>query len=407
MEWGQNGDKFGTNVRRITMSQKWKTLEEGIRVRYHATRKHGIRPDAYFTLRIQINGKRAEKSLGWASEGMTLSKARLELARMKEAARSGTDLAMLREQKAVTEAGTIERQVGLMTIGEFWDRHYYPEALRTKKSAGSEEKLFRNWIRPRIGDVPLRDLRKIHVDEVANSILQAGLAPRTAQYAVAVSSLLWNVAFSMDLVTGENPVRKVRKPKVDNRRLRFLSPEEATALLELTAKLSHDLHDECILALYAGLRAGEIHGLTWGDVDFDNGQILIRDPKNGQNRFAFINAPIEAMLKQRYTVQDNHRLLFPTADGKKRVQVSRAFMKCVSQLGFNDGVTDSRQRVVFHTLRHTFASWLVQKGVPLHTVAELMGHKSIAMTQRYAHLSPDSLRNAAKILGEGLTLPRG
>ena len=113
------------------------------------------------------------------------------------------------------------------------------------------------------------------------------------------------------------------------------------------------------------------------------------------------------MLKQRYTVQDNHRLLFPTADGKKRVQVSRAFMKCVSQLGFNDGVTDSRQRVVFHTLRHTFASWLVQKGVPLHTVAELMGHKSIAMTQRYAHLSPDSLRNAAKILGEGLTLPRG
>ena len=102
------------------------------------------------------------------------------------------------------------------------------------------------------------------------------------------------------------------------------------------------------------------------------------------------------MLKQRYTVQDNHRLLFPTADGKKRVQVSRAFMKCVSQLGFNDGVTDSRQRVVFHTLRHTFASWLVQKGVPLHTVAELMGYKSIAMTQRYAHLSPDSLRNAEK-----------
>lgn len=117
----------------------------------------------------------------------------------------------------------------------------------------------------------------------------------------------------MDLVTGENPVRKIRKPKVDNRRLRFLSPEEATALLNLTAKVSHD---ECILALYTGLHVGEIHSLAWGDVNFGNGQILIRDPPNGQNRFAFINAPIEAMLKQRYTVQDNHRLLFPTADGK-------------------------------------------------------------------------------------------
>ena len=102
------------------------------------------------------------------------------------------------------------------------------------------------------------------------------------------------------------------------------------------------------------------------------------------------------MLKQRYTVQDNHHLLFPTADGKKRAQVSRIFMKCVSQLGFNDEITDQRQRVFFHTLRHTFASWLVQKGVPLHTVAELMGDKSIAMTQCYAHLSPDSLRNAEK-----------
>ena len=118
-----------------------------------------------------------------------------------------------------------------MTIGAFWDSHYYPDALHSKKSAESKEKLFRNKIRLWIGNIPLRDLRKLHVDKVANSILQAGLAPRTAQYAVAVISLLWNAAFSMDLVTGENPVRKVRKPKVDNRRLRFLSPEEATALL--------------------------------------------------------------------------------------------------------------------------------------------------------------------------------
>jgi integrase len=58
-------------------------------------------------------------------------------------------------------------------------------------------------------------------------------------------------------------------------------------------------------------------------------------------------------------------------------------------------ISDARQRVVFHTLRHTFASWLVQQGTPLYTVAELMGHTTIEMSRRYSHLAPDTLRKAA------------
>ena len=194
------------------MSQKWKTLEEGIRVRSHATRKHGIKPDTYFTLRIQINGKRTEESLGWASEGMTLAKARLELARLKEAVRSGTGPTTLRERKAVTEAETVERQSSPMTIGEFWDRHYYPEALRRKKSAKSEEKLFRNWIRPQIGNLPLNGLKKSHIDMVVGSIMKAGLAPRTAQYAVAVVSLLHEGCVGPRLTTGDSVSSPKTKP---------------------------------------------------------------------------------------------------------------------------------------------------------------------------------------------------
>lgn len=381
------------------MSQKWKTLEEGIRVRYHATRKHGVKPDAYYTLRIQIDGKRTEESLGWASEGMTLAKARLELARLKEAARSGTGPTTLREQKAVMQAESIEHQASLMSVGEFWDKHYFPEALRTKKSAKSEEKLFRNWIRPQIGNLPLTGIKKNHIDEVVLSIMKAGLSPRTAQYSVAVVSLLWNAAFSQELVTGENPARKVRRPKVDNRRLRFLSREEANALLAELKAVSPDLHAEGLLALYCGLRAGEIHNLVWGDIDFKNGQILIREPKNGHSRFAFMTDIVRKMLKFRYNGQPTpETLLFPMSNGKKRTQVSRIFGVCVERLHLNAGVSDPRQRVVFHTLRHTFASWLVQQGIPLHTVAELMGHRSIVMTQRYAHLSPESLRKAVSVL---------
>ena len=67
----------------------------------------------------------------------------------------------------------------------------------------------------------------------------------------------------------------------------------------------------------------------------------------------------------------------------------------MKELGLNKDISDGRQKVVFHTLRHTFASWLVQKGTPLYTVAELMGHTSLEMTQRYAHLAPDTMRKAA------------
>jgi site-specific recombinase XerD len=69
-------------------------------------------------------------------------------------------------------------------------------------------------------------------------------------------------------------------------------------------------------------------------------------------------------------------------------------------LGFNDGVEDTRYRVVFHTLRHTFGSWLAIRGESLQTIKELMGHRRISQTQRYAHLSPDMKRQAVEGLHE-------
>ena len=71
-------------------------------------------------------------------------------------------------------------------------------------------------------------------------------------------------------------------------------------------------------------------------------------------------------------------------------------MRAVNKIGLNDSIVDSRLKVVFHTCRHSFASWLVADGADLFTVRELMGHKSIAMTERYSHLSPDTLRKAVK-----------
>lgn len=78
----------------------------------------------------------------------------------------------------------------------------------------------------------------------------------------------------------------------------------------------------------------------------------------------------------------------------------------VGELGFNEGVEDTRQKVVFHTLRHTFASWLAQRGVPLYTIAKLTGHSELRMVERYAHLAPDGVKEAAMML-EGAIAAKG
>jgi integrase len=92
--------------------------------------------------------------------------------------------------------------------------------------------------------------------------------------------------------------------------------------------------------------------------------------------------------------------VFESRNGGKMTQVSRAYYRAVKKAGLNHGpdgkeMTSRKHRINFHSLRHTYASWLAIAGVPLYTIKELMGHKSIEMTMRYAHLCPDHKREAA------------
>lgn len=87
--------------------------------------------------------------------------------------------------------------------------------------------------------------------------------------------------------------------------------------------------------------------------------------------------------------------------------ISKLFRGVVARLDFNIGITALRQLVCSHTLRHTYASWLVMRGKPLYTVQRLLGHQSSAMTERYSHLAPDYLREAVKGLDEGLSEHKG
>ena len=406
------GTKWGQLFRASTMGYQWHQLEEGIRVREHPTRKHGLKPDLYFTIRYQKDGKRQEESLGWASQGITLRKARLALAQLREAARTGNGASRLHEQREeALAARKIEQETALeeerknQTFSQFWNQVYWPSALQRKSpgSLRSESAIFRKWLQPHIGEMRLKTILPGDVQNIVDVVLAQGKAPRTAQYVVAVISQVWNAAYGHELVSGENPVRCVKKPRTDNRRMRFLSRKEARALLEEIKPRSKDLYDTCLLALFCGLRAGEIYALRWGDISFEGGEIFIRDPKNGYNRYAYMTAEVRAMLRQRFTGQGKNELVFPANTGSKRVQASKLFNRCVDALRLNDGYIDRRQRIVFHSLRHTFASWHVGQGTPLYQVGTLLGHRTPQMIQRYSHVSPDVIRKAAMTLEGALT----
>ncbi|RLB90577.1 MAG: site-specific integrase, partial [Deltaproteobacteria bacterium] len=146
------------------------------------------------------------------------------------------------------------------------------------------------------------------------------------------------------------------------------------------------------LALHTGMRAKELFDLTWGNVDLENGLITIQDSKSVEPRYVYLTEDTKAMLAGLQNNQAKNELVFKDRKGHKIKEVSNAFGKAVKALRLNEGINDRRQRVCFHTLRHTFASWLVQSGTDLYTVKKLLGHSSILLTERYSHLQPDGLQ---------------
>lgn len=385
------------------------TIYPGVRYREHSTRKHGIKKDRYFSIYYRLDGRKIEECVGWASQGMTAQKASHILGALKEAKTLGNGPRTLREkrtlEKETRDAEDIQKAVdtkAAMTVGQMFDA-YSPQAKANKnpRSYYREENLWRLWIKPVIGSIPLKIVSAVHLEEMKKKMADAGRAPRTITYALATVRQVFNYARNIGLYDAENPVKKVKKPAVDNRRLRFLSHKEADMLLTALRGKSADVHNMAFLSLCTGMRAGEIFSLTWGDVDIGHGYLTLRDTKSGKNRIAFMTTAVKAMFSSLNKGMHDD-LVFPGEKGTLRKSISKTFERTVDDLDFNKDVTDPRQKVVFHTLRHTFASWLVQRGVDLYTVRTLMGHSSIALTERYSHLGEKNLMAAVMNFEQGM-----
>lgn len=392
------------------MKEKWQSVGHGIQYRNHPTRKNGVRCDRYFRGRYTVNGEVTVVGFGWESEGWTQVKCITELAALKENKKRGEGPTTLKERQGIENArrqaeeeAQQEQERRDLTFQQLVDDNYLPQARVDKKSADRDAQLLRDWICPVIGKLRLVDITPIALERIKKKMLDAGKSARTIEYALATVRHTLNFARQRDLFTGDNPVCKVNVPRPNNRRVRFLNREEAESLLTSLAEKSAQLYRISAVSLFCGLRFGEIAALRWSDVDIEAGTFFIRDPKNNHSRTAFMPERVQAIFRE-MGAGDNRGLVFPSRKDGQMKQASKAFTEAVEKLGLNAGTDDQRQRVCFHTLRHTFASWLALEGVPMITLKELLGHKSLQMTERYSHLSPHSLKAAVRLLdGNGTT----
>jgi len=200
-----------------------------------------------------------------------------------------------------------------------------------------------------------------------------------------------------------NPARLIRRTKEPMGRVRFLSFEEEARLRKaIAATLPGRIRDEgesafaqLDVALHTGMRKSEQFTATWDQVDLEHGYIYLSMTKNGSDRFVTLNSAAVEVLKR---LKKRHKELGLPSDStlfhSKRDGLIKNPRKWFATALDQAKIAD----VTWHTLRHTFASRLVMGGVDLKTVQELMGHKTIAMTARYAHLAPTHKLQARETL---------
>ena len=249
-------------------------------------------------------------------------------------------------------------------------------------------------MRPVFGNCPIGKFNMLFVEEWQSSLLHNN-KPATANLKLSTLKHMFTKAYDWEMI-GEDTLRSVRKVKkipANNKRLRFLSKEECHALI---SACDPHLRPIVITALNTGMRKEEVLSLEWEiNVDLKHGFILLEETKNNERREIPINAFLRETLRN-IPMFANSSYVFVNREGKRYMNVKKSFRSALEKAGIKN--------FRFHDLRHTFASHLVMAGVDIITVKELLGHKSLAMTLRYAHLAPSHKVKAVEMLEQALML---
>jgi len=283
------------------------------------------------------------------------------------------------------------------TFTELMDRYEQEHVLRKLRHRGV--KGYMKNLRAFFGDRTLADITPKLIVAYKNKRYADGVAPATINRELANLKKAFNLALREWEWCHQNPVTRVSMEKENNKRDRWLSQDEESRLLNASAPWLRDIVQ---FAMHTGMRMGEMLELTWRGVDFSRRTVTVLRSKNGERRTIPVNETVLRVLKEKAKVRSlASDLIFCS---KSFTPMESGHLRRSFRLALTKAKIDEFH---FHDLRHTFATRLVQAGIDLYKVQQLLGHKSPFMTQRYAHHYPESLRDGVEILdqlGESSTI---
>jgi integrase len=255
----------------------------------------------------------------------------------------------------------------------------------------TDENRYQNHIKPLLGYREPKATTPFDVDRLRLTLLKSR-KPGTVKNVLELLRRLVNFAAKKHLCSVPSFI--IEMPKVNNLKTEDLTPDQLSALLEA---IEQDPNTQAAnfmkMALFTGMRRGELFKLQWQDVDFDRGFIHIRDPKGGQDQTIPLNQVARKLLEAHPRTCSPY--IFPGRNGNQRVDINKQVNRIKKAAGLPK---DFRP---MHGLRHTYASMLTSSGqVDLYTLQKLLTHKNSAMTQRYAHLRDERLQKASDLAGD-------
>lgn len=194
----------------------------------------------------------------------------------------------------------------------------------------------------------------------------------------------------------KNPFVGTKQIKIPKAKPAFILLEQFNAFIDSVDNI--DLKDIFTFAALTGFRLSEIAYLRWSSIDFKNNEILIAIndefiTKSGKERKVPMHSDVRIMMERKSGNMDRSLYVFCKSTGVRysTSYITHSFKKYATDYGFDNNIH-------FHSLRHTFASWLIQNGGSIYDIKDLLGHSSVQVTEIYSHLTPSKLQNTVKLI---------
>ena len=296
-------------------------------------------------------------------------------------------------QEPVVKGGRITK----VKLDDLFEQ-YIKWAKANKKSWRDDERRYNKHIKPLLGLRAVKTLKSQDFEALKQELINKGLSPATTKHCLAICRQMINYAIRNELIHNyANPIAagRVKLPELDNSRLAFLTKEQGRELLEILKATNRAAYQLTGLLLLTGARFSEVASLSWMDVNEHTGMIHFKKSKRGNARHILIADMLAEILDElrEQKIAEND-LIIKTQYGNQYERMPKAFETAIEKILPGNANQDAKHKITAHSLRHTHASWLAMDGLDILQIKEQLGHKTIEMTMRYAHLIPNRRHEA-------------